>query len=134
MGDRFVGADKPGAELHAGRAHLEIGQHRLAAPDAAGDEHRHLAEMRQHLLRQHRGRYRADMAAGFAAFDDDRVGADAHQLVRDRQRRREADDPRAAVADPLDRRDAGHAAGEHDMADAPGEADIDQLDAAAGAS
>ena len=61
MGDRFAGADKAGAELHAGGAHFEIGQHRLAAADAAGDEHRHLAEMRQDLLRQHRrsrpGRY-----------------------------------------------------------------------------
>ena len=34
------GADEAGAELHADRAHLEIGGDRLAAADPAGDEHR----------------------------------------------------------------------------------------------
>ena len=36
------GADETGAELGAGRAHLQIGQDRLAAADAAGDEDRHV--------------------------------------------------------------------------------------------
>ncbi len=108
MGNQFVGADKAGAELHAGRAHFEIGQHRLAAADAAGDKHRHLAQMRQDFLRQHRGRDRPDMPARLAALDDDRVGAHAHELFRDREHRREAHDACAAVTHPLDRGGAGN--------------------------
>ena len=41
--------------------------------------------------------------------------------------RREADDAGAAVAQALDRRARRNAAGEHDMPDAAGEADLDQL-------
>ena len=76
VGDRFVGADEPRAELHARRRPSpDRTSDRLAAADAAGDEYRHLGQMRQDLLRQHRGRDRPDMAAGLAALDDDRVGA-----------------------------------------------------------
>src|SRR6185437_2501378 len=47
MGDRFMGADKARAELYARCAHLEIGDDRLAAADAASDEDRHLGDVRQ---------------------------------------------------------------------------------------
>ena len=44
--------------------------------------------------------HRSDMAAGLAAFDDDRVGAHAHQLARQTKRRSKADDSGAALLDP----------------------------------
>ena len=72
-----LGADEARAELAAGGAHAQIGGDRLAVADAAGDEHRHLAQLRQDLLRQHAGRDRADMAARLHALDDQRVGAAA---------------------------------------------------------
>ncbi len=90
MRDRFMGADKARAELHAGRAHLEISEDRLAAADAAGDENRHVRQMRQDFLRQNAGRDRADMAARLHALDDDGVGAHAHELLGDDERGREA--------------------------------------------
>src|SRR5580704_8519012 len=46
MSDRFVCANKAGAELDAGGAHLEIGQHRFATADPARYENRNLGEMR----------------------------------------------------------------------------------------
>ena len=66
--------------------------------DAAGDEDRHVAtDVRQDLLRQHRGRDRADMAARLHPLDDQRVDARADQLLRQRQRGREADQLGAAA-------------------------------------
>src|SRR5438552_8564492 len=127
MRDRLVGADKAGAELHAGRAHFKIGQDRLAAANPAGDKDWDVAQMRQNLLRQNRGRYRADMAAGLAAFDDDRIGAHAHELSRQHESRRETQDARPAGTDALDRGPARDAAGQHDVPDAMVDADIDQL-------
>ena len=122
------GADEARAELDADRAHFEIGGDRLAAADPAGDEHRNvLGDDGQDFLRQHRGRNRADMAAGLHALDHQRVGARAHQLLRQRQRGREADQLGAAGLDPLDRPARRKAAGEHDMADLVLRADVDQL-------
>ena len=126
MRDRFIGADEARAELHAGRAHLEISDDRLAAADPAGDEHRHIAQMRQDLLRQHAGRDRADMAASFHALDDDGIGAHAHEFSRDRKGGREADHLGAAVLDARDRGPARHAAREHDVADAAADAHVDE--------
>ena len=103
---------------HAGRAHLEVGSDRLAAADPAGDEDRHLVQVRQDLLRQHAGRDRADMAAGLHALDHQRIGArsapassraPAPGRSRPAWRRRRFS---AWIAGA--RRDA---AGEHDMAD-----------------
>ena len=132
MGDRFRGADEAGAELAAGSAHLEIAEDGLAAADAAGDEHRHLADRRQDLLRQHAGRDRADMAAGLHALDDDGVGAGAHQLAGDHQGRGEAQQLGAALLDACQRGAGREAAGQHDVPDLVVEADIDQLHRAAG--
>ena len=128
MGDRFMGADKAGAELHAGRAHFEIGQRsprrgrcrrrRTPAPrrDAAGSpapappvETGPIwppASLPSMTIAS------APMRTSFFAID---------------QRRREADHARAAVADARDRRRARQAAGQHDMADALRRADVDQL-------
>ena len=94
----LVRADEARAELDADRAHFEIGGDRLAAADPAGDEHRNvLGDDGQDLLRQHRGRDRADVAAGLHALDHQRVGARAHQLLGQRERGREADQLRAAA-------------------------------------
>src|SRR6185437_11640124 len=57
---RFTGTDETRPELHARRAHFEIGDDRFAAADAAGNEDRNFAERRQNLLRQDAGRDRAD--------------------------------------------------------------------------
>ena len=91
MRDQFRGADEPRAELHAGGAHLQIAHDRLAAADAAGNENRHVADLGQDFLGQHRGGDRADMAAGLHALDDQRVGARANELLGQDQRRGEAD-------------------------------------------
>src|SRR5690606_5154618 len=83
MRDRFGGADEPGSELAAGCPHLQIGEHRFAATDPARDEHRHLADHRQDLLREYAGRDRADMPTRFGPFDDERVGTVADELPRE---------------------------------------------------
>src|SRR6266851_2148409 len=67
------------------------------------------------------------MTAGFAAFDDDRIGTHAHELFRQDESRREAQNPSPAGADALNRSPARDATGQHDMADAVVDADIDQL-------
>ena len=119
MGDRFVGADKTGAELNPGRSQLEVGQHCLAPPDPAGDEDRHLHEVRQHLLGEDRGRYRPDMTAGLAALDDDRLGPHAHEFFRDPKWRKARPPPspepldRCCAGMPLARRRTGYAGRRH---------------------
>ena len=75
MRDGFFGADEPRAELAAGRTHFQIADHRIAERNTAGDENRHIMDMRQDLLRENAGRHRADMPAGFRALDDQRIGA-----------------------------------------------------------
>src|SRR5260221_8857159 len=128
MRDRLMGADEAGPELNARGAHFEIGQDRFAAADAAGDEDRHCGEVREHLLRKHRGRDGPDMATCLVPLDDDRVRTVPQELLCKHQGRCEAQHAGAAVANTLDCRRARNPAGEHDMADAPRDADIDQLE------
>ena len=65
-------------------------------------------QLRQNFLRQHHCRNRADMAAGLAAFDHQRIRARAQQLLRQRQRRRRRRPAvRAECLDRLDRRTGG---------------------------
>ena len=124
----LVRADEARAELDADRAHFEIGRDRLAAADPAGDEDRDvLGDDRQDFLRQHRGRDRADMAAGLHAFDHQGVGARPHQLLREAERGGEGDQLGAVRLDLLDRPARRKPAGEHDMADIVLRADVDQL-------
>ncbi len=125
--DRFIGADEPRAELHPRGSHLEIGQHRLAAPDAAGDEDWDLGNVRQYLLDEDTGRHRTDMAARLHALDDDGVGAHPNQLPGDHERRREAHKLDAGGIDAPNRGGARQGAGEDDMAHLARRADIDQL-------
>ena len=128
MGDASVRADEAGAELDPDRAHFEVSGDRLAAADPAGDEDRNIfRDVGQDFLRQHRGRHRADVAAGLHALDDQRVGARAYQFLREGQRGREADQLRAARFDPVDRAARGKAAGKNDVGDAMIGADVDQL-------
>ena len=118
MRDRFGRADEARAELHARRTHVEIARDRLAAADAAGDEHRHrFGDLGQHLLREHAGRNGADMATGLHALNHQRIDARPDQLLGERQRRREADDLGAALLDRFQRPLGRQAPGEHDMAD-----------------
>src|SRR5262249_18552483 len=128
MGDRFMGAHEARPELSAGSSHLEIGEHRLTAGDTAGDEDRHVAHMRQNLLGDHAGRDRADMAAGFHGFDDDRIGAHANQLPRNDERRRKAKELDTRRLDPRYGGGARQRPGEDDMADLAGGADIDEIE------
>jgi hypothetical protein len=127
MGDRFGGAHEARAHLAAGRAHAQIGRDRLAVADAAGHEHRHLAQVRQDLLGEHAGRDRADVPAGLHAFDDQRVRAGAHQAPGDREAGREAEQPGAAVLDPRHGGAVRQTAGQHDVRDPVRAAHVDQL-------
>ncbi len=99
MSDGFGGAHEPRAELAAGRAHLQVGEDGLAATDAAGDEHRNLAQLRQDFLGKDVGRDRPDMAAGLGALDDQPVDAVADQPPRQTDGRRETHDLAVAVLD-----------------------------------
>ncbi len=117
MGDALARAGKARAQLHAGGAHFQIGGDRLAPADAAGHEHRNLLRhFGQDFLRQHAGRDRADMAARFHALDHQRVDARSHQLLRQRQRGRKADQLGAIGLDRLDAALGRQATGQHDMA------------------
>src|SRR6201987_83154 len=128
VSDRFMCANKAGAELDAGGAHFEIGQHRFPAADPARYENRDLAEMRQDLLRQYAGRDRSNMSARLAAFYDDRIGAHAHELARKTERRCETQDPSAAPLDRPDRGAARQTAGQHHVADPMRRAYLDQVE------
>src|ERR1700719_4116131 len=107
VSDRFMRANKAGAELDAGGAHLEIGQHCFPAANAARYENWDIGEMRQDLLSQHAGRDRSDMPARLAAFYDDRIGAHAHEFARKPKGRCETQDPSAAPFDCAHRGPAG---------------------------
>ena len=121
-------ADEAGAELAAHRPHLQIAGHQPAMADPAGDEDRDVGgERRQYLLGEHRGRDRADMAARLHALDHQGVDSRADQLLRQRQRRSEADQLGAVALDPVDRSRRRQPAGEDDMADLVPGADVDQL-------
>ena len=126
--DALGRADEAGAELHADRAHFQIAGDQPAMADPAGDEDRHVvAKRRQYLLREHRGRDRPDMAARLHPLDHQRIDAGADQLLRQRQRRGEADQLGAVRLDPVDRPGGRQAAGEHDMAHLMLRADVDQV-------
>ena len=127
VGDAFARGGEAGAELGAGGPHLQIGQDGLAAPQAAGDEYRHLLDMRQDFLRQHGERDRADMAAGLTALDHDGVGAGADQTFGQHQGRGEGDQLRAAVLDRAHRAAGRNAAGQHHMAHPGGGANAHQV-------
>ena len=118
--------------LAAGGAHAQIGGDGFAVPDPAGDEHRHLAQMRQDLLGEHAGRDRPDVPARLHAFDDQRVGAGAHQALGHGEAGGEAEQPGAAVLDPRDGRAIGQPAGQDDVAHPLRAADVDQRQRACG--
>src|SRR5580700_2292404 len=127
VSDRFMRANKAGAELDAGGAHFEIGQHRFPAANAARYENWDIGEMRQNLLSQHAGRDRSDMPARLAAFYDDRIGAHAHEFARKPKGRCETHDPSAAPLDCAHRGTARQAAGQLNVADAMLCAYLDQF-------
>ncbi len=127
VGDRFGGADEARAHLAAGGAHAQIGGDRLAVADAAGDEHRHLAQVRQDLLGEHAGRDRPDVPACFHAFDDQRIRARAHQALGYGEAGGEAQQPGAAVLDPRQGGAIRQTAGQHDVGDPVRAAHLDQL-------
>ena len=99
VGDALDAGGEPCAKLGTGRSLFEETKNRLAPAEPAGHEHRHVADVGQHLLRQHRQADRADVAAGLAALDHQRVGAGSHQPAGQHQRRSEAHDSSAAVFD-----------------------------------
>ena len=133
MGDQLGGGGEPGAQLRARCAHLQQRQNRLAVSQSAGDEHRHVADMRQDLLRQHHQRHRTDMSAGLRALDHQRVRPGADQSLRQHQRRCERDQLRPAVLHRPHRAAGRNAAGQHDVADPRLQADPDQRRRAADA-
>ena len=67
------------------------------------------------------------MAAGLVAFDDDRVGAHAHELAGEAECGGETEHSRPALFDPVDGCPARQTAGEDDVADAMAGANIDQF-------
>ena len=134
MGDALVRADEAGAELDPDRAHLEVSGDRLAAADPAGDEHRDVvADVGQDFLRQHRGRDRADMAAGLHPLDHQRVGPERISFLASDSAGAKAISLAPLALILVDRPAGRQPAGEHDMADAMLRADVDQLGRAAGA-
>lgn len=60
MRDAFGRADEARAELYARRAHFEDRDDGFAAPDAACDKDRNVANFRQDFLRQNRSADGAD--------------------------------------------------------------------------
>src|SRR3546814_6381724 len=68
------------------------------------------------------------MAARLHPLDHQRIDARAHQLLRERKGRREADDLRARGLDRLEAALGWQAPCEHDMADAMFCAHLDQLE------
>jgi len=129
MRDRFTGAGKAGAELHAGRAHLQVTCHRFAAADAAGHEHQMIRrKARQDFLREDGRGHGADVAARFHALDHKRVRAGAQQLLAERQRGRKADDLGTMRLDRLETALGRDTASQHDMRDAVLCADIDKVE------
>ncbi len=127
VGDAFGGCGEPCAELGAGRAHLQVTQDGVAPCQPAGDEDGHIPQMRQDFLGEHGERHRADMAAGFRAFDDDRVRTRTHQAFGEHKRGGEGDELGAAVFHRTYGGAGGNAAGEHDVADAGFDADFYQI-------
>ncbi len=108
MGDRFMGADEARAELHAGRAHLEIGR-AIASPRPMppATNTGTSREMRQDLLRQHAVETGPIWPPASHALDDDRVGAHAHELLaRCASAGAKQSELGAAVLDARDRRGA----------------------------
>ena len=83
--------------------------------------------MRQDLLRQHGQRHRTDMAAGLRTLDHQRIDAGTHQPPGQHHRRREGDQPGAAILHRAHRATGWNAAGQHDMADLRLQAHPDQI-------
>src|ERR1700730_3639379 len=83
--------------------------------------------MRQNLLGQHPRRTRPDWPSRLVALDDDCVNAHADELAGEAERRRKAENPRAALFDPAHRRTAREPSSKHNMADTMGGANIDQF-------
>ena len=128
MGDALLGADEAGAELDPDGAHFEVSRDGLAAADPAGDEHRDvLRHVGQDFLRQHRGRHRADVAAGLHPLDHQRVDARANQFLGQRQSGREGGQLGSAAFDAVDRSGRRKPSGEDDVGHAVIGADVDQL-------
>jgi hypothetical protein len=125
--NRFRGGGEPRAKLHAGGAHFQIGQDRFAPTDAAGDEHRHVADVGQDLLCQHVQADRADMAPCLGALDDQRIGAGADQPSGEHQRRGERDQFGATILHRAHRAAWRNAAGQHDVRDTGLQRHADQV-------
>ena len=108
-----------------GRAHLQEGEDRLAPADAAGDEDRHLGDVRQDLLRQHVEAHRADMPARLASPRSParRRRPRTSRLASD-QRRREAHHLGPALLGAPDGAARRDAAGEDDVPDLRREAGV----------
>ena len=84
--------------------------------------------MRQDLLGQYPGGNRSDVPACFVAFDHDRIDAHADELTREAKGGCKTEDARSASLNSTYRRSPRKPAGEHDMANVMGCADIDQLE------
>lgn len=68
------------------------------------------------------------MSASLASLDDNRIGAHAYELAGKAECRREAKHPCSVLLDPAHRRATRQAARQHDIADAMGSANVDELD------
>ena len=80
--------------------------------------------MGKDFLGQDRGRNRADMAARFGSFDNQRINPGFNQLFSQRQRRGKTHDPGAAVLDFLDRTAGRQAASQDHMRAVVPQADL----------
>jgi len=128
MGDRLIGADKAGPELHARRPHLQIRQHRLAASNPAGNKDRHVAELRQDFLGQHARRHRSDVPARLATLNDDPIDLHADELACYAESRREAQNAGFTLFDSAHCGAARETARQYDMTHPMLGADVDQVE------
>ena len=127
MRDGFPRTHKARAKLHTCSPHFQIGKDRLTAPNPAGHEHRHIADMGQDFLREYGQRNRADMPACLTAFNHQRIGPGADKALGKREGRRKAHHLRPAILGLLDRGARRNAARENNMRNLSRQAGIHQL-------
>ena len=129
MGNGFAGTSEPGAQLDPAGAHFQIGRDHFATANASGHENHVLfSQGGEEFLGQDGSSNRADMAAGFAAFDHQCIRAGTQQLLREGEGRGENQHFRAEFLDCFHAALGRNAASQHDMADLVLGADRNQVE------
>ena len=99
----------------------------ISATESPRDEHGHLGDMGQDLLRQNAGGDRPDVATGLGTFNDDSIGPGSHQTPSDGQGRGKGDDLHGSLLQAADISIPRQSAGQNDMAHLPIDTDADEF-------